>query len=219
MKGTQARRTRGPNRCIALTNQRERIVVECNEYGQPIGRNERLLSSYLGIIARDGQKAPLNYSDWRRMPAERTMDMWQAIQARFDLGNDEKSKRWVYFAISRSWRNWKASLKKKYYRPYHTIRERLQHCPARVNPDQWASLVMFWGSQEGVARSRRNSTNREAQTMSHTAGTKSFARIRDEARARDPNGEVPDRMEVFRMTHTRRDGQLVDQASQDVMYQ
>ncbi|RWR73411.1 hypothetical protein CKAN_00168800 [Cinnamomum micranthum f. kanehirae] len=105
--GTQARRTRGPNRCIALTNQRERIVVECNEYGQPIGRNERLLSSYLGVIARDGQKAPLNYSDWRRMPVERTMDMWQAIQARFDLGNDEKSKRWVFFAISRSWRNWK----------------------------------------------------------------------------------------------------------------
>ncbi|KAJ8644078.1 hypothetical protein MRB53_005826 [Persea americana] len=37
------------------------------------------------------------------------------------------------------------------------------------------------GSQEGVARSRRNSRNREAQTMSHTAGTKSFTQIRDEA--------------------------------------
>ncbi|KAJ8644154.1 hypothetical protein MRB53_005902 [Persea americana] len=69
---TQERRTRGPNRCIALTNQRERIVIACNEYGQPIGRSERLLSSYVGIIARDGQKTPLTYSDWRRMPAERS---------------------------------------------------------------------------------------------------------------------------------------------------
>ncbi|XXG69544.1 hypothetical protein AAC387_Pa06g2385 [Persea americana] len=123
---TQARRTRGPNRCIALTNQRERIVVGCNEYGQPIGRNKRLLSSYIGIIARDGQKAPLTYSDWSRIPAERTVDMWQAIQV----------------------------------------------------------LI-------------RNPRNCEAQTMSHTAGTKSFVRIRDEARARDPDGQVLDWMEVF----------------------
>ncbi|XXG51664.1 hypothetical protein AAC387_Pa03g0185 [Persea americana] len=216
---TQERRTRGPNRCIALTNQRERIVIACNEYGQPIGRSERLLSSYVGIIARDGQKTPLTYSDWRRMPAKRKTDMLQAIQAKFDLGNNANTKRWVYLGISTSWRNWKAELKKKYYNPYHTIRERLQHCPARVNPDQWAWLVTFWGSQEGVARSRRNSRNCEAQTMSHTAGTKSFARIRDEARTRNPDGQAPDRIEMFRMTHTRRDGQLVDQASKDVMRQ
>ncbi|XXG75034.1 hypothetical protein AAC387_Pa07g3625 [Persea americana] len=143
------------------------------------------------------------------MPAERKMDMLQAIQAKFDLGNNANTKRWVYLGISTSWRNWKAELKKKYYNPYHTIRERLEHCPTRVNPDQWAWIITFWGSQERVARSRRNSRNREAQAMSHTAGTKSFARIRDEA--------APDQIEMFRMTHARRDGQLVDQASEDVM--
>ncbi|XXG79647.1 hypothetical protein AAC387_Pa09g0675 [Persea americana] len=153
------------------------------------------------------------------MPAVRKTDMLQAIQAKFDLGNNANTKRWVYLGISTDWWNWKAELKKKYYNAYHTIRERLQHCPARVNPDQWAWLVTFWGSQEGVARSRRNSRNHEAQTMSHTAGTKSFARIRDEARTRNPDGQAPDRIEMFRMTHTCRDGQLVDQASEDVMRQ
>ncbi|XXG46916.1 hypothetical protein AAC387_Pa02g1646 [Persea americana] len=73
------------------------------------------------------------------------------------------------------------------------------------------------GSQEGVARSRRNSRNREARTMSHTAGTKSFAQIRDEARARNPDGQAPDRIEMFQKTHTRRDGQLVDQVSEDLL--
>ncbi|XXG82268.1 hypothetical protein AAC387_Pa10g0253 [Persea americana] len=178
---------RGPNRCIALTNQRERIVVACNEYGQPIERGEKLLSSYMGVIARDGQKTPLTYFDWRRMPAQRKTDMLQAIQAKFDLGNNANTKRWVCLGISTSWRSWKTELKKKYYKPYHTIRERLQHCPARVNQGQWAWLVTFWG----------NSRNREAQTMSHTAGTKSFARIRDEARARNPDGQAPDRIEMF----------------------
>ncbi|XXG46960.1 hypothetical protein AAC387_Pa02g1683 [Persea americana] len=36
-------------------------------------------------------------------------------------------------------------------------------------------------------------------------------------RTRNPDGQAPDRIEMFRMTHTRRDGQLVDQASEDVM--
>ncbi|KAJ8628112.1 hypothetical protein MRB53_021419 [Persea americana] len=96
---TQARRTRGPNRCIALTNQRERIVVGCNEYGQPIGRNKRLLSSYIGIIARDGQKAPLTYSDWRRIPEERTVDMLQAIQTFFDAEIKEMKIKNYYFSL------------------------------------------------------------------------------------------------------------------------
>ncbi|KAJ8625747.1 hypothetical protein MRB53_034277 [Persea americana] len=41
--------------------------------------------------------------------------------------------------------------------------ERLQHCLARVDPDQWASLVAFWGSWEGVVRSKRNSKNHEKE--------------------------------------------------------
>ncbi|XXG52501.1 hypothetical protein AAC387_Pa03g0818 [Persea americana] len=59
------------------------------------------------------------------------MNMGSPLEgAKFDLGNNENTKR-------------------------------------RSDLDQWASLVTFWGSQEGVARSRRNSRNREARTMSH----------------------------------------------------
>ncbi|XXG77030.1 hypothetical protein AAC387_Pa08g1268 [Persea americana] len=36
-------------------------------------------------------------------------------------------------------------------------------------------------------------------------------------RARNPDGQAPDRMEMFRLTHTRRDGQLVDRASEDAL--
>ncbi|XXG88783.1 hypothetical protein AAC387_Pa12g0953 [Persea americana] len=35
--------------------------------------------------------------------------------------------------------------------------------------------------------------------------------------ARNPDGQAPDRMELFRLTHTRRDGQLVDRASEDAL--
>ena len=47
--------------------------------GSPL-EEMKLLSSYIGVIATDGQKASLTYFDWRRMPVEWTTDMWQAIQ-------------------------------------------------------------------------------------------------------------------------------------------
>eukprot|EP00268_Persea_americana_P048413 TRINITY_DN5113_c1_g1_i2.p1 TRINITY_DN5113_c1_g1~~TRINITY_DN5113_c1_g1_i2.p1 ORF type:complete len:427 (+),score=59.74 TRINITY_DN5113_c1_g1_i2:167-1447(+) len=216
--GSRARkRTRGPNRCIALNDRQDRIVIEYNEYNQPIGQSERLLSSYLGIIARDGQKTPINYADWRRIPAEMKEEMWEVVQLKFDI--DNRAKKWVFNGISHSWRNWKSELKRKYYDPFPIVEEQLQHCPNRVDRQQWVSLVEFWGSQEGVERSKRNTENRAKQTMNHTAGTRSFARIREEERARNPNGQAPDRIEVFRLTHTRRDGQPVDQAAEDALRQ
>ncbi|KAJ8625113.1 hypothetical protein MRB53_033643 [Persea americana] len=94
--GSQARkRTRAPNRCIARNHQEERVVLRLNEFGQPIGTNGRLLSSFLGIIARDGQKAPINYFDWRKM------DMWRAILSKFEIATYEQPrvKKWVFDKI------------------------------------------------------------------------------------------------------------------------
>ncbi|XXG53685.1 hypothetical protein AAC387_Pa03g1743 [Persea americana] len=216
--GSQARRrTRGPNRCIALNNLQERIVIKLNEYNQPIGQTERLLSSYLGIIARDGQKAPINFVSWRRMPAEMKEEMWEVAQTKFDIA--ERAKKWVFSKLSHSWRNWKCELKRKYYNPFPTVQEQLQQCPNRVNRRQWVSLVKFWGSHAGKKLSKTNAKNRSEQKMSHTAGTKSFARIRHEERERDPNGEAPDRITMFGVTHTRNDGRPVDQASEDALRQ
>ncbi|KAJ8636071.1 hypothetical protein MRB53_010338 [Persea americana] len=179
LMGSQARRrTRGPNRCIALNNLQERIVIKLNEYNQPIGQTERLLSSYLGIIARDGQKAPINFVSWRRMPAEMKEEMWEVAQTKFDIA--ERAKKWVFSKLSHSWRNWKCELKRKYYNPFPTVQEQLQQCPNRVNRRQWVSLVKFWGSHAGKKLSKTNAKNRSEQKMSHTAGTKSFARIRHE---------------------------------------
>ncbi|XXG47816.1 hypothetical protein AAC387_Pa02g2393 [Persea americana] len=189
LRRSQARkRTRGPNRCIALNHQEERVVLRLNKFGQPIGANGRLLSSFLGIIARDGQKAPINYFDWRKMPMERKMDMWRAILSKFEIATDEQPrvKKWVFDKICQFWKNWKSKLKKTHYDPFHTTREQLQYRPDRVDPVQWVLLIEFWGTKDGM-------------------------------RARNPAGQAPDRMEMFRLTHTRRDGQLVDRASEDAL--
>ncbi|XP_038976185.1 uncharacterized protein LOC120107099 [Phoenix dactylifera] len=59
----RVRLTRGSSRARDVWQLREdeKMVVECNELGQPIKRAGSLLSSFLGSVARRGQLCPLNY--------------------------------------------------------------------------------------------------------------------------------------------------------------
>ncbi|KAJ8617589.1 hypothetical protein MRB53_013775 [Persea americana] len=102
--------------------------------------------------------------------------------SKFEIATDEQPrvKKWVFDKICQFWKNWKSKLKKTHYDPFHTTRERLQYRPDRVDPVQWVLLIEFWGTKDGMERSKRNAQNRALQTMNHTAGTKSFARIREE---------------------------------------
>jgi hypothetical protein len=43
----------------------QRIVVKCNEVGQPIGEEGAILGKFLGTIARNGGFCPLDKNDWR----------------------------------------------------------------------------------------------------------------------------------------------------------
>ncbi|KAJ8638608.1 hypothetical protein MRB53_012875 [Persea americana] len=115
------------------------------------------------------------------MPMERKMDMWRAILSKFEIATYEQPrvKKWVFDKICQFWKNWKSKLKKTHYDPFHTTRERLQYCPNRVDPIQWVLLIEFWGTKDGMERSKRNAKNRALQTMNHIVGTKSFARIRE----------------------------------------
>lgn len=59
-------------------------TVELNEYGQPIGEVAATLSSFLGLIARNGQLAPLDYKDWRLVPSTLKNTMWMVVLVYID---------------------------------------------------------------------------------------------------------------------------------------
>ncbi|XXG73252.1 hypothetical protein AAC387_Pa07g2203 [Persea americana] len=101
----------------------------------------------------------------------------ESLKSKFETATDEpqRMKKWVLSKICQNWKNWKSMLKKTYYDPFHTTRERLQHRPNSIDLVQWALLIEFWGIEDGTERSKRNWENRAMQTMNHTAGTKSFA--------------------------------------------
>ncbi|CAK9163985.1 unnamed protein product [Ilex paraguariensis] len=60
------RRTRGPT----LTHGGSVLHIEENELRQPIGEKASPLQSRLGMLARNGTMAPLNWHEWRAVPKE-----------------------------------------------------------------------------------------------------------------------------------------------------
>ncbi|XP_020080546.1 uncharacterized protein LOC109704191 isoform X7 [Ananas comosus] len=125
---------------------------------------------------------------------------------KYDIEDDSMS--WVIKALGKKWKDFKCELKKKHYDAHKTYEKRVADRDPRVIPDQWKHLVDFSNSEEGQARCLRNKVNRSKQVTLHTAGSKSFARIREEERKN--KGILPTRAELFKITHIHKDGAPVN---------
>lgn len=66
-------------------------------------------------------------------------------------------------------------------------------------------------------RSAKNKANRSNQKSTHTAGSKSFARIREEERTKKSGGKEPTRAELYIKTRTRKDGQPMNNVAAEII--
>ncbi|XP_058190960.1 uncharacterized protein LOC131308162 [Rhododendron vialii] len=116
--------------------------------------------------------------------------------------------------IRKKWKDWKDELKRTTYNLYDNDEDRLANCLNRVDPDQWRVLVQFWGTKTAKRCSKTNSKSKHKQKMGHTSGRKGHCLVRDElTQIKDGVVVEPDRIQVFIKTHTKKDGQPVDEAS------
>ncbi|XP_002263486.2 uncharacterized protein LOC100249234 isoform X1 [Vitis vinifera] len=211
-------RVRGPTLCLDVWNMPEgqHVVVETNEVGQPDGDSACKLGNFLGTIARDGHLAPLTYADWRAVPQAAKDNMLQLAKSKFEIS--PRVENWVLKTLGKRWKDWKAQLKAKYFNN-KTDDEHIEIDDERVLPEQRPILLAYWRSEESQKRSAMNKANRAKQSIGHTAGTKSFARIRKEERNKRPDGDEPTRAELFIVTHLRKDGTPVDETSANIITQ
>ncbi|KAF8408668.1 hypothetical protein HHK36_004731 [Tetracentron sinense] len=103
----------------------------------------------------------------------------EMIVGKFNI-ESEDTKKWVAKKLGSCWREWKHSNKKRYFAPGMPVQEQYRYRDSRVDPQQWRELVDYNRSEEGKAISARNKANRQKLKMSHTGGTKPFARYRAE---------------------------------------
>ncbi|KAL7174063.1 hypothetical protein ACSBR2_033336 [Camellia fascicularis] len=204
------RQTRGPGRPFAEWGTGQKLKVTLNEENQPIGDEAAKLQSQLGILARNGNFAPLTFNDWRAPQLNPYKErIWQEVKENTDAPDIFKHN--CLMSVGKKWKDWKDQLKRKHFNKYQTNEERLANCPDRVDPSQWKILVQFWNSVEAQERSTTNSDNRKKLTMCHTSGRKAHCRVKDEMYKRDK--VQPDRIMVYIKTHTKKNGDPVDEAS------
>ncbi|KAJ8629787.1 hypothetical protein MRB53_023110 [Persea americana] len=79
------KRTRGRNRCIKLFNRRpdDKLIMQINAEGQPIGENARPFATLRGIIVRTPGNAPLQVTKWADVLEQAKEKMWKHIQSEF----------------------------------------------------------------------------------------------------------------------------------------
>lgn len=61
------------------------LMLELDDNNEVIGNNAGKLSSQLGIIAKDGNKLPLTYTDWREMPMRKKDVVWGDVKVFYIL--------------------------------------------------------------------------------------------------------------------------------------
>ncbi|CAM0951662.1 unnamed protein product [Alopecurus aequalis] len=189
----------------------KRIVVKCNDIDQPIGVEGKHLGDFLGTIGRNGSLCSLSYKDWRLLIGERDKKTNERINLKAIL--DQVKMRFLYPARLEKyllettrdrWRQHKSDLKAQYFDENKSIEVNYNNGPKCVSPDQWRALVNYWSSQTAKDISAQNKENCGKRKSTHTAGTKSFSRNREELREQDPEKKYPHRAVLYIHTHKPR---------------
>ncbi|GMI98292.1 hypothetical protein HRI_003498500 [Hibiscus trionum] len=80
---------------------------------------------------------------------------------------------------------------------------------------QWEDAVRFWSSTKGEDRERVGVTSRQKQKYTHTAGSKSFARLANEEQITTDTSIG--RIKLFDITHTKKDGSPITPEAAEIM--
>ncbi|MQM16199.1 hypothetical protein Taro_049151, partial [Colocasia esculenta] len=186
----EKRKTRGPT-CSHEVHGMEsdkKICVEWNDVGQPVGSGARSLRTFLGTVARNASKLPIDISVWNKR--------------KYDVG--ELEKKWILKDISQKWKYHKYALQRKIFKQ---SKKSIQVNPPdhlHISVDMWKEAVKIWTSEHWVRRSEVNRKNKGVHKIFHCAGTQTFADIRKAKLQK--SGQEMDRSELFIVTHTRKDG-------------
>ncbi|KAL8211072.1 hypothetical protein R6Q57_005509 [Mikania cordata] len=183
---------RGPTMLHVVHTRKvdDREIIICNEFGQPIGpmTNEKdvvgRFSRFLGTVAYIHSYAPLIHSSWHKVPHKDKI--WKYVLEKYDVPN--AAKKWVLMTIG------------------HSYKTRWKNRPKSIPEGDFAQLLKLWNNTNVKKRCLRAKEMCMSQKNMHTAGPKSFARIRDKMINDDPNKELPTLTKMFEHTHKRKEG-------------
>ncbi|XP_020394845.1 uncharacterized protein [Zea mays] len=112
-----------------------------------------------------------------------------------------RMEKWILRTIGERWRQHKSNLKSLHFDAHRSKENNLKNVPKGVLDDQWVTLVNNWFTTKSQDISEANRINCAKRKATHTSGTKSFARNREDMREQDPEKKYPHRAVLYINTH------------------
>ncbi|RYR27780.1 hypothetical protein Ahy_B01g051830 [Arachis hypogaea] len=119
----------------------------------------------------------------------------------------EKIKRDILKRIRKNWKDSRHHLFHRCYKQIRTYEKNLQHHPKGIDKNDWKKFVDYRLNEETQKKCKQNTLNRSKQLYTHTGGSKTLARKKDEVEREQ--GRPVSRGELFIMTHKKRDGSYI----------
>ncbi|RYQ92921.1 hypothetical protein Ahy_B09g099161 [Arachis hypogaea] len=169
-----------------------RIMLRFNNEKQPVGDEAGLLSGVLGMLGSDYGKFSICEESWRHVTT--------------------KDK--VYFECVKSWKDTRLRLYDDYYEPTLSTEENIENRPPGIDRDHWRWYLDYRAKPETKEKCRKNAINRSKQLYTHTGGSKSLARRREEESEQE--GRIVSRGELWIKVHKRRDGSYINDEAREI---
>nr|XP_025608041.1 uncharacterized protein LOC112701506 [Arachis hypogaea] len=188
----------------------KKIILEFNEELQPIGQAAGLLSGFLGNLGADFQHFPINEDSWKTMDKALKEHAYETIKRTFLYEEDDKGKikRVMIQRLGKNWKEARNHLFHKVYDEKESFEVNAKRNPSGIDAQQWRWFIHYRLKESTKKMCKQNSQNRSKQLYTHTGGSKTTARLRDEEEKKQQRRIS--RGEMFIMTHKKRDGSYMN---------
>ncbi|KAK7836342.1 hypothetical protein CFP56_022729 [Quercus suber] len=181
--------------------------------GRPVGPHARALINECTKLVREQQNVPLKFTDWKKVPDINKRKLFDKVLEYFKVEGREKE---VWRQMGNSYSNYRDFLKTNWFKPYGEATEEARaNVPPGVERDDWNCLVDLWTNKDYMDMCLINKNNRSKNDIVHTSGSKSFQQR--SAEEKEKTGDDPTRVQLFDITHVQRNGQAVNEPTQDAL--
>ncbi|KAL2928710.1 Immunoglobulin-like and fibronectin type III domain-containing protein 1, partial [Bienertia sinuspersici] len=171
---------RGLTRNLNMAKMRpgEKLKVDFNMNGQPIGDHRATLANYCGALVKDPLNAPLyeveqfSFSNFHVLLCKDKFDIGLDDDQEEEKGKKKymRRRKFIMESLNKKYRNFRARLKSDYYDTKETDEDRLkeENMPNFVDKKDWEWLVKYFGSEEFQNEMKRLLEQRKAGEISLT---------------------------------------------------
>ncbi|KAL9453499.1 hypothetical protein AB3S75_009159 [Citrus x aurantiifolia] len=140
LDGRPKRRNQTKKKHLLKRSVDDKVIVQYNHYGVPVGDGANDFRSYIGVLVRDN--VSILYDDWQCVPLEIKDKFWDHLQTKFEL--DIRSKKHVVQSMGIALRNFRCALNTEFIQPNKDNRSQLKLPPweyPKIRKLEWKQFV------------------------------------------------------------------------------